>query len=352
MDDLSREMQSALGHVKAEWDVDVGAGEFGRRRRRRARLRVAAGVTAMVLVAAGGLLWLRRAPVAPPAIATRDPVLHFEDGSTATPTSADSLLSKLDGASFELVRGGARMVAKPAPELVIRMHRGPMLILSSRGAVFATDRIDDRLRVAVEDGEVRVGWGADSRVLGAGESGMFPPDPPPPVAPLAGDDERPAPRHPKPKPPEPSWRNLAREGDYDQAYEAMHRSAPPRDEPEELLLAADVARLSHHPAEALDPLGKIVRDHHDDARAPLAAFTLGRVLLDDLGRPREAADAFARAESLAPAGALFEDAVAREVEAWSRAGDTNRARARAEDYLKRFPDGRRQRAVRRFGGID
>jgi transmembrane sensor len=353
MDDLSREMQSALGHVKSEWDIDLGASEFGRRRRRRAQIRrTARGATAaMLLVAVGGLVWLRLRPVAPPAIATRapDPVLHFDDGSTATPTSAESVLRKMDSTSFELERGGARMVARPASGYVIRMHRGPIIIIESRGAVFATSRIEDRVRVAVEDGEVRVGWGVGNQMLVAGASGVFPPDVP-------AAEERPAPRHvtAKPKAPESSWRNLAQEGDYDKAYEAMHRSGTPsvRDEPEELLLAADVARLSHHPGEALEPLNKIVHDHHSDARAPLAAFTLGRVLLDDLGRPREAAEAFARAESLAPAGALSEDAVAREVEAWSRAGDTGRARARAEDYLKRFPEGRRQRAVRRFGGID
>jgi transmembrane sensor len=259
------------------------------------------------------------------------------------------VLTRIDGKSFELVRGGARVTARPTPDLVMRLRRGPMIIIESRGAVFAVERIDDRVRVSVGDGEVRVGWGAGQRLLAAGESGLFPPEVPAPAAPPPADDK---PRHAKVR--EASWRNLAQDGDYDKAWVLLHKSgAPPvRDEPAELLLAADVARLSHHPAEALAPLGQIVRDHRDDARAPLAAFTLGRVLLDDLGRPREAAEAFARAGSLAPAGALFEDAVAREVEAWSRAGDTARAHARAEDYLKRFPDGRRQRAVRRFGGID
>src|SRR5579859_5361099 len=168
MDDLSREMQSALGHVKAEWDVEEGARELGRRRRRRAQLRkvTAAATAAMLLLAAGGLLWRLR-PIAAPTVATSDPVLRFDDGSTATPTSADSLLRKLDGTSFELLRGGARMVAQPAPGYVVRMHRGPILIIESRGAVFATDRIDDQVRVAVEDGEVRVGWGSGSRTVAA-----------------------------------------------------------------------------------------------------------------------------------------------------------------------------------------
>jgi len=50
-----------------------------------------------------------------------------------------------------------------------------------------------------------------------------------------------------------------------------------------------------------------------------AAFTLGRVLLDELGRPSEAVDAFPLARS--SGGPLAEDALAREVEALSRAGE-------------------------------
>jgi transmembrane sensor len=116
--------------------------------------------------------------------------------------------------------------------------------------------------------------------------------------------------------------------------------------------AASVARLSHHPAEAVPPLRRIVVNHDDDRRAPLAAFTLGRVLLEELGQPTEAADAFAKTGELAPDGALAEDALAREVEAWSRAGDLARARARADEYVRRYPAGRRLRSVRRFGGLE
>jgi transmembrane sensor len=119
-----------------------------------------------------------------------------------------------------------------------------------------------------------------------------------------------------------------------------------------LLLAADVMRLSHHASEAVAPLRRVVRDHAADPRASLAAFTLGRVLLDDLGRPREAAEAFADAIRLAPDGPLYEDAIARKVEALSRSGDTTAAHELAGDYLRRFPDGRRARSVRKLGGIE
>jgi transmembrane sensor len=152
--------------------------------------------------------------------------------------------------------------------------------------------------------------------------------------------------------PRAKWKTLADDGDFDAAYVEMRRSGALRDQPEELLVAADVARLSHHPSEAVAPLERLVRDHARDPRAPLAAFTLGRVLLEDLGRPHEAADAFVAVSRLAPDGPLAPDALAREVEAWSRAGETGRARARAEEYLRRFPAGSRVRSVHRYGGLE
>jgi len=110
--------------------------------------------------------------------------------------------------------------------------------------------------------------------------------------------------------------------------------------------------LSHHPTEALAPLRRVVERHAKDPRAALAAFTLGRVLLDELGQPREGAGAFARARTLAPGGPLAEDALAREVEAMSRAGEVARARSLAVEYEATYPSGARLRAVRRHGGLE
>jgi len=157
-----------------------------------------------------------------------------------------------------------------------------------------------------------------------------------------------------PQAPAPSWRALAQEGDYSRASSvlAAEGAAAVRDDPEDLLLAADVARLGGQPHKALAPLERILSSHASDSRAPLAAFTLGRTLLEQLGRPREAAQAFARAQKLSPNGALAQDALAREVESWSRAGEAAVARERAERYSERYPKGRRLQAVRRLGGLD
>jgi outer membrane protein assembly factor BamD (BamD/ComL family) len=72
------------------------------------------------------------------------------------------------------------------------------------------------------------------------------------------------------------------------------------------------------------------------------------VLLNDLGRPRAAALAFARAETLAPRGNLAEDAVARAVEAWYRAGELPRAKAEVERYRKAYPHGRHRAMLERL----
>jgi TolA-binding protein len=114
----------------------------------------------------------------------------------------------------------------------------------------------------------------------------------------------------------------------------------------------DLARSGGRPGRAVSLLETFLRHHASDARAPLAAFTLGRLQLTELHRPRRAARAFARARSLSPAGILAEDAVAREVEAWAVAGELQRARAVARVYLRHYPSGRRIAAVRRYADLD
>jgi transmembrane sensor len=87
-------------------------------------------------------------------------------------------------------------------------------------------------------------------------------------------------------------------------------------------------------------------------RAPLAAFTLGRILLSQLGRPAEAADAFALVRKILPDGPLSADALAREAEAAARAGQGERARGLAKEYLAKYPSGRRIESMRRYGQLE
>jgi transmembrane sensor len=204
-------------------------------------------------------------------------------------------------------------------------------------------------------GRVAVSWPGGRAELSAGEAGWFPR----PVERDAGGPPeiavhgaRHAQRKLNANSTASAWREPAEQGDFEHAYELLaHAPQPVADNVEELLLAADSARLSGHAQAALPFLRQVVANHAQDSRAPLAAFTLGGVLMQQLGQPREAEAAYARARELSLNSSLAEDALARQVEATYRAGDTARARTLATEYLARYPKGRRVHAVQRFGGL-
>ena len=339
---LGRDMAEA---VRVEWSAPrIQAAEVGLRKRRdrRTRARIAAsGAIALAVIA--WVMWPRPesarlvawhppvlAPIAP--IAVPQPVAPQRPAPVApTPTPAVELA--------ELASGARQVYSSDHP---LRVQVGKTTRIAARSAKFAGARCEGRLEFDMVRGEVVVATGSVDRTLFAGDTATF-------VIEHAN--------HPRPveRPEEPkavatqTWTELARAGQFDEAYAAL-ANTPVRDIADELLLAADVKRNTHHPAEAVEPLQKIVRDHADDPRAPLAAFTLGRVLLEQLARPADAAAAFAQADTLAPSGPLAEDAVAREVEALARASDP-RAHDVAAQYVTRFPQGRKLRSVRRLGGL-
>jgi len=375
MRDLARRLQGAARRDAPRWDEARTEAALSslhtavRRRSTQRRVILAAGAVAVAiaLAAIAGVSFLggkgdaiahraRGALMAGPSgSVTPDGVLRFWDGSTATPIDTGTALMLEHVAAERVIvgvaRGSGRFDVTRNPRRVFRVRAGgaEIVVLGTR---FVVERRGERARVRVERGHVRVEWHGGARVLDVGEEGWFPPgragEPPPPsLAPIEPAATTPERGHAR------RWRALADQGDYRAAFDAL-RIAPPsavRDEPAELLVAADAARLSGHAADALPYLRRVLRDHRGDPRAALAAFTLGRVLLGELGRPGEAAAAFADARSLSPSGSLAEDALAREVEAWSRAGDASRARDRATRYGELYPQGRRARAVRLFGGL-
>jgi TolA-binding protein len=110
---------------------------------------------------------------------------------------------------------------------------------------------------------------------------------------------------------------------------------------------ADDARVEGNLDMAIDALDSLVAQYPDDARASLAAFTLGRVLLSAHKDPRDAARAFAQARTLAPRAPLAEDALSREIEALGLAGATREASERSALYERLFPQGRHTDRVRK-----
>ena len=335
--------------------------------------------------------------------------LRLADGSLASPAKNSAVAVRQESASrvvVELLHGSAEFAVKKNPGRLFRVEASGVAV-EVLGTRFVVDKqpVSDGFRVAVtvSEGRVRVLFSTQQAQLAAGERAEFqvprdaiaPSSPEPPVAIMgsrapglpsksgvaisgrAVAAEPPAlasagPVSPSPEKP-PRWKQLASEGRYEQAYEQIFSQAQSPSpagvrktdaglilspiaaashSAADLLLLADVARLSHHPAAAVSSLRQLLDGHGDDPRAPLAAFTLGRVLLDDLGQPREAAESFRKTQALDGDGPMAQDALAREVEAWSRAGDRTRCRERADEYIRRYPSGRRLQAVRHYAGLD
>ena len=147
------------------------------------------------------------------------------------------------------------------------------------------------------------------------------------------------------------WLGVARRGDHARAYELLAQGALVANDVDMLLEAAEVARRSAHPEAAVGYLKAVLRDHPAHPQTPMAAFDLGRELLEQLGRPVEAAEAFATAADLARDPSFEQDALAREVECWSKAGRAEEAYQRALDFRDRFPTSRRLKTVQLFGGL-
>ncbi len=113
----------------------------------------------------------------------------------------------------------------------------------------------------------------------------------------------------------------------------------------DLMRAADVARYSGHPAEALKYLERVSAQ---GSQGLAAAFTRGRLLLHELNRPAEAAQAFADVQRLSPGGPLAEDALYREIEARTRAGQKSQVARLAQLFAERYPQSRRREAVKQL----
>jgi transmembrane sensor len=351
---LMQRIQRAGQGVEPGWeerDVERVWQGLKRKRRRRA-VAAAAGVVAAAGIAVLAVFVVpgRHAVVAPVAQSTGG-TLRFADGSTAVPWGGPgaslAVVEDTPGrVVVALARGGARFDVVHRAERVFSVRAG-VVTVTVLGTAFSVERVADRVGVTVTRGAVQVDWGAGSRRVAAGDDGWFPP-----LVVSPATSEKPAVVPPNEAAPVRHQRKPAKDdATAPEPASTVPATAPPETtgeptapgEPDaaKLLADADRARLAGRYEEGVELLRRLVREHHDDQRAPLAAFSLGRILLGDLHRPAQAAMAFARARALAPDGPLAEDALAREVEAWARAGDLDRARARGDEYLRLYPNGTR-----------
>lgn len=349
--DLMRRIASAGRRIDpslSDRDVErLVAGARRRRERRAIMLRAVLAAGATAALALTGALVVHRARYAPEAELAAAPqgvppadtkrILRLPDGSTAVPldpeTQIDLVEERSDRVMLSLVRGRGRFEVTPRPKRAF-LVRACDVTVTVVGTVFTVERVADRVGVAVQRGTVHVDWGPGSAPLTAGQSGWYPP-----LVTTANGPGATAKAVRVSRPPRGKVASLATARNERGAAAA------------ELLLAADRARLSGRTDEGAELLRKLLREHPDDPRAPLAAFTLGRLLLIELGRPAEAAATFAQARRMAPTGPFAEDALAREVEALSKAGLATDALARAREYQHLYPNGRRMVTVRTAGGI-
>jgi hypothetical protein len=324
-------------------------------RRRRNQKRMTVAVAFVSLLTVGAVFMHRTATKAPPDVAA------------GSDRASDAMSSERQRPKVKALVPGTRFAAEETPAHhayhleagILRFETGkndekPLivrvgeLVIEDIGTVFTVETLpEDRARISVSAGRVRVTWPDGVDTLDADETGTFPPLTDETITrskPKSNQKQRGISRS-------EDWRILARRGRYQQAFEILSvRPEKVENRVDDLLLAADVMRLSGRPGRAVEYLETVTRNHKGDPRSSLAAFTLGRVFLDELGRPIEAAWAFKAARKAR--GPLAERALAREVEAWSRAGETERAKRAAKQYLRQYPTGDRENVVRAFGGVD
>ncbi|HEY6562144.1 MAG TPA: FecR family protein [Polyangiaceae bacterium] len=373
MADLHERLADSREHVRPRWTPEREREIQQRVLRAQARPRFHPARALALSVAAAtvcALVWqgIRVAPHGEARIAplarmrpVHVPLLVLEDGSAVTARASGTRLQGLrvsSGAvSVQLLQGAARFEVAPNPRRLFQV-RARDATVTVLGTVFDVALRGDDLHVAVSRGRVRVEHGARQRELLAGESvtwALPSAELNPAPAPLVFPPVRPEPRHAAPRsplkatdgrPPASSgldWRELAARRQYQSAFERLRSQGwgSVGNDPGDLLLAADVARLSGHAADAVPLLERVAGLRGKDGRAPLAAFALGRVFLDDLGQPERAARAFRRAYELSPRGALAEDALRREVASLRKAGQHDTAELRERAYREHFPQSER-----------
>lgn len=335
-----------------------------RRQRLQARRKRAQRVAAMIAVLCAGsavhhmsrnAATTRSPPPQPVASAVDPRTVVLTPEVTAVPVAPNTQLVVMAatkaGVTVRLNRGSARFertsLARP-----LQVHTQHFqVVVQGMAVTMWREQSTQALWVEVHDGHADVAR-ADGSVttLAAGEKRRF----------LPSVSEAPAVIVNVPAvAPKPSigrsqpWRALAAQGAYEEAYRSLRQAgvATVRDDVDDLLLAADAARLSGHADKALGFLDRIRKRHGNDPRSSMAAFTAGSLLLHHLKQPQLAAAAFAEARLRDGAQVLSEDALAREVQSWSRAGERLKAEASARLYLQTYPHGRWSDLVREFGHV-
>ena len=324
-------------HVDEAWQARIVAGVRGPRRRRFFRPALAisfAGATLAVLV------WtmVAQAPTE---------VVHFDAKASGTRMNPDTEAVVAEQSAgrtrVDLRRGSMHFeIGRTGREFQVQAAGVTVTVL---GTSFTVTRQPTEVVVAVQRGRVRVQHGNYRFELGDGDQrSIHIASVATPVVATSG--ESPMPQEAAPiLPNAPASKSttvptVSPTSAGKRSARAVGAAAGPAEEdPVELLMrAADEARQAQAWAAALDDYGRVVAEHGHDARAGLASFSMGRILLHQLHRPGQAARAFAEARRLPLSPGLAREALAREIEAWHAANDDMRARGLAQEYSRRYSE--------------
>jgi hypothetical protein len=241
------------------------------------------------------------APVAVRAAASES--IRFADESTIELSAGSRLVPvRNDLTTFETLLEQGRAVFDVVPHGSRRwIVRAGSATVSVLGTSFVVEVEPDRTTVAVERGVVRVDGAileGGYRVLRAGERIELVEEPP--VATLA-EPERERDERRVALLAEPAAEPLVADA------RPAPEEPPALESAETLMQDADRARAEGRFADAAVSLERLVADHPEHRSAVLAAIILGRIEMDQLGRPYRARRAFERAISLGVPAALRDD---------------------------------------------
>ena len=316
----------------------------GRRRTQRRVMRGAAATMVVLIAGAGWIALSGRQPgivaeglrdsagkmISEKTVFASAATVHFHEGSTIEVGNTTRLSVTENSAnrfSTRLEQGRVAFDVVPSPSR--RKRRWSLtagtVVVRVVGTQFSVERADGWIDVTVTRGTVQVSGATvpgESQNVIAGQSLRVPEqqEEPSSVGPPVSNDRDPTPAQ------EP-------EGE-----------TPTVD----ILSQTDALRRRGQHQEAAALLQQALKDAPRSSEAPLWAFSLGQIQLDTLHRPRAAARTFEWAQRRGLPTTLREQAAARAVESWARAGQYRRAKIAAARYLSAFPNGTNRNLVLRW----
>ena len=256
-------------------------------------------------------------------------IVPLDDGSRLE-LAPQTVVKRGDGAAdrveLAVESGRATFDVKPNGPRTWVIAAGPVVV-KVLGTRFTVARSGNAVEVTVERGKVQVTGPGGMKILTAGESfasgreANANANAEAPAPPALVRASAPAPARPPAPAPAP---------------------APAPD----LMTRADALRRSGNSSGAVTVLREVV--DAGEGRAPLAAFTIGKIDAEDLHDASGAARWFERAIALGLPSGLDEEAHARAVECFARAGSRADVTRAARRYETRFPEGRHLAQVKEW----